>query len=825
MGDRGEPRRPLPPAGLATHAHLWAALALGLVVFGYLWPVLVGGKILSPIADLYQAQPWQSYAPADVGRFQNGLLIDLPVVQYPWRTLVRQLLHEGSFPAWNRYVMAGIPLYSNPQTGVFSIFNLPLWTLSLTYALGVSAAAKLFVGAFGTYMLVRQLGMRFLPGLLAGVAFAFSAINIVWLAHETLVGVVVMLPWALLLIERIFTDGRRVDALGLALVVALALGGGHPGMQVHFLVVAALYLLVRAVWPDGAHDDERVSRRRALALAGGAVAGGTLLMAFMLLPEALSSHDTVGVAARRAGSLAGQRVPFDAIQTVAFPDRWGRPSAFENVVDRAHNPFGIVNYNERTFYAGVVALLFAAIGLVARGGWARKGPFLVLAVVGLAVPLRMPGLYWLATHLPILDSVEAQRLHFAFELATAVLAAFGLQALLTVPRGEGRRRAVVMVLAAIAGGAAIATADATGADLGNTLNHFTTGADHATSGVLALTSAAWFLLFALGVGIALLLARVRPDWRMAAATIVVALAIADAYHFARGYQPMGPASKLVPPKTPAIAYLQRHQGDARMVGVDAMLPPDTGLLYGLRDVRGYDPPQPTRQLLDLWLLANPRQRSEAPLEVPLSLLTPRAINVLGVLGARHLAFPPGFQLARAWRGSLAVVYDGSDATILENRRAAPRVFLPARVMAAATSAQARRRIAERGFDPATMATVEAGPSRPAPAAARGSGSIRDERNAGVTLDVRLSHGGLVVLDDALMQGWSVRVDGRPAQPLRVDDVLRGVAVPRGRHEVVWSYATPGLRAGVLLSLLAALGLAGGFAVHLVRVRRAELARR
>ena len=39
----------------------------------------------------------------------------------------------------------------------------------------------------------------------------------------------------------------------------------------------------------------------------------------------------------------------------------------------------------------------------------------------------------------------------------------------------------------------------------------------------------------------------------------------------------------------------------------------------------------------------------------------------------------------------------------------------------------------------------------------------------------------------------------------------------GRHTVVWTYTTPGLKAGALLSLLALLGLLGGAAVLVVRV--------
>ena len=816
-GTGGTRRRPL-PASVTQHAHLGAVLLLGLLAFAYLWPVLVGGRILTPMADLYGSVPWQTYAPADVARYQNTVLIDLPLVLHPWRQLARQLLHEGVLPAWNPYALAGAPFYPNVQNGLFSLFNLPLWILSLNYGLGVSAALKLLVGSFGTYLLVRQLRLSFLPGLLAGVAFAFSAVNIVWLTHAELPGVLMMLPWALLLVERILADGRLANALGLAVVTAIALGGGHPGMQVHFLVVSGLYALARAAWPG---ERPPAGRLRALVLAGGALGAGTLLMAFMLIPEARSSHDTVGVLARKGENLAGQRIPLDAIQSVIFPDRWGRPSAFENVADAAHNPFGVVNYNERTFYPGVVALLLACVGLLARGGWARKGPLALLAFVGLAVPLHVPGLYWAATRLPVLELVEPQRLHFAFELAVAVLAAYGLQAVLDAPRGERRRLAVPLV-ALLLGAFALATAGATSTDFDDTLRHFLTGADYASSGVLALTSIAWFLLFALAVGVALLLACVRPGWSLAVAGVLVLLAVADALHFAHGYQPMGPASKVIPPTTPAIAYLQRHREDGRVVGVEGALAPDAGLLYGLRDVRGYDPPQPTRRLLALWLRANPLQQSWTPLELPLTQFDAQAIRVLSVLGARYLVLAPGFRLGRASRGSLATVYDGPDATILANGQATPRVLVPSRVLVTDGEEETLRRLVEPRFDPRTTVTLER--ERPAtPGAsplARGTARIVRERNASVTLHAQLERGGLVVLNDALMDGWSVAVDGEPADALRVNDVMRGVTVPAGSHEVVWSYAVPGLRTGALLSLVTALGLAGLAVALALRSRRA-----
>ena len=61
--------------------------------------------------------------------FENYLLADVALDMRPWRELVRQLLHEGTLPAWNPHVLTGVPLISNPQTGLFSAFALPLWIL------------------------------------------------------------------------------------------------------------------------------------------------------------------------------------------------------------------------------------------------------------------------------------------------------------------------------------------------------------------------------------------------------------------------------------------------------------------------------------------------------------------------------------------------------------------------------------------------------------------------------------------------------------------------------------------------------------------------
>lgn len=812
------------PAVLVEHPTLGAALLLALLVLVYMWPVLLGGKVFSPDAVLYKLTPWQPYRPADVASYENYLLADVPLVVRPWHELMRQLLHDGVLPAWNPHVLAGVSFLANPQTGLFSPLSLPLWILPFGYALGLVAALKLWVAGLGTYLLVRELKLGFLPGLLAAVAFAFCSMNVMWLMPEAVPAVVVWLPWLIWLVERLIVRGGTGTAVALACATAAALGGGHPGSQVHVLLAAGLYALLRA-----GLDRERAppERLRALGLALGGLVAGIALVGVIMIPELLSSRDTVGTLARNAGSstLPGLgHMPIGVARTPLFPDWWGRPSAFETAGSPLHA--WNANYEERTFYAGVVALLLACVGLTNRASLRRQAPFLVLGALGLAMALHAPGLWWIAVHLPVLELVENQRLHFVFELAVAVLAAFGLQAMLERPSEGGRQLAIALGaigIALVAG----ATAGADPGDLGRVVRHFLSGRDFHRAGVVALTSVAWFLLFALAVGAALLALRRWPERRVAIAAALVLVAALDMLHFAHGYNPMGPPDRVTPPRTPAIAYLQQHRAEGRLVGIELAFPPDVAIRYGLADVRGYDPPFPTKRFYALWQVAAPE--SEPWMPTTIAGMSPAAVQVTGALGARFIVADPGTAPSTepdpALRG-LQRVYAGPDATIFRNPRATPRAFVAQEVQLVPDAATARTTLAESAFDASRAVVVE----RDQPGAAalagadgtRGTATIVAERNAGVTLRATLARRGIVVLGDQLLDGWSVRVDGRPATPIRLDAVLRGVAVDAGTHEVEWSYRVPGLRAGVALSAAALLLLA--LVAALPRLRRLRTTR-
>ncbi len=76
----------------------------------------------------------------------------------------------------------------------------------------------------------------------------------------------------------------------------------------------------------------------------------------------------------------------------------------------------------------------------------------------------------------------------------------------------------------------------------------------------------------------------------------------------------------------------------------------------------------------------------------------------------------------------------------------------------------------------------------------------------LTVQVRLRRPALLVFAEAFFPGWTVAVDGRPADPIRVNYLFQGVELPAGDHQVTFSYRPATLRLGLAVTGASALVL-------------------
>jgi uncharacterized membrane protein YfhO len=75
----------------------------------------------------------------------------------------------------------------------------------------------------------------------------------------------------------------------------------------------------------------------------------------------------------------------------------------------------------------------------------------------------------------------------------------------------------------------------------------------------------------------------------------------------------------------------------------------------------------------------------------------------------------------------------------------------------------------------------------------------------VVIEVEEGPAGWLVLTDVWYPGWTCQVDDRPVTVGRADYLFRAVAVPEGRHEVVFTFGPDSYRLGRRISLIALSG--------------------
>ena len=723
-------------------------------------------------------------------------------------------------PLWNPSIVAGRPFHANAQSAVFSPYTFPAYVLPFWTALGWIGVLKLWVAAFGTYLLGRSLGMGFAGALLAGIVFAFSLRMVTWLSYPAM-GVWTLIPWLLVATDRLVRRPDLLAGAGLATVVGLQFLCGHPESSFHALLAAVAFLALR-VW-QARRRPAGVPATRAVVAFGAGLAGGAALAAVLLVPFGELLWLSADLRERADQSVDVHLPVRDALGIFLY-DWWGRPT------QTPLRPFLL----DRALYAGALPLALAAAALVLRPTVTRVAVAL-FGALWLAVALGVPPFLQIVTRLPVFSSGHNTRLVVLSMLALALLAGWGLGEL-SSRRGAspGRARVVVGIAAALLLVPPAVAIAATGLDAGEMADAFRVAwlfADAPTlvtsSGHEAVIRQSSLILWITLAGAALALVLLRVSGRLGAGAFValaLALVCVDLFRAGMGYNPAIERRWASVPATPAIRELQRER-PARFVSTEEIPQNVIPMRFGPHEARGYDVPI-VRRFDGFWRSeVDPRSLGVAAglLDIPLELrdVTPRALRALRLLGVTHVlqgatgrAATPPYEPTPAPAPlrdqGLREVYSGPDARLYRLDGALPRTwFVPAQRVVEDGDA-ALDAIGRPGFEPRLTGVTERrvpGVPERAPGGAGGSARLVAYERERVVIRSRADRAGLVVLSDTHYPGWKAEVDGEEVPVERVDYLLRGVPVPAGAHTVVFRYAPLSWTIGWAVSLVALLGLA------------------
>ena len=268
----------------------------------------------------------------------------------------------------------------------------------------------------------------------------------------------------------------------------------------------------------------------------------------------------------------------------------------------------------------------------------------------------------------------------------------------------------------------------------------------------------------------------------------------------------------------------------------AGLTPNWGLAARVPQLGGYENLLSVRQAV---LSAAIHSERTVPVRLPQPQFAPEQLpqGLLEALAVRYLVFSrdavqkPHLDMHR-WRP----LDSGPNAGSMEvwvNSRAQPRAYLVPAARTVGSAEAAWEAVAAPSFNPRRTVVLEGGASGPLPSPppeqAPGEGTrsrpasnqstpssarLTSDRPQRVAIAVEAATDAWLVLADAWFPGWTATLDGTPTPVLRANYLVRAVAVPAGRHEVVFSYDPPGYATGRTVSggawgtLGAALLLAG-----------------
>lgn len=502
--------------------------------------MLFGGKILLPLDNLRGHAPFQRLPPAEPhGNVLQGDLVQLVA---PSLAVARTALHEGRWPLWNPLAGAGMPLLADPQSQALQPLALIVLPMPLPRAAGVLAALRVLLALTFTFLWMRRQGLGEGPSLAGALAFGLGGFLLLWLGWP-IASSAALLPPVLYALARCRRVGGRRDFLLLSLAVLALLLGGHPETILYALGLALVYLAALAFEQDGFPW----LKRSALALViAGAMAAPALLPAVDLLPR--SFRATRLETPKIQGDLARHWLPIAA------------PNAYGN--SRFLHYWGLTNTNEDAGgFVGTATLLAALLALGASRRFPQERLFLGVAI--LCLVLLSP---W---------GLGTRRLMLPLAFSLAYLGACTLE---RVRLGEVRRWTVVM--AAVLLGAVIAWGYLTPGD--PAVAPLREGWLHWQGRFLVLGT----LLLLFGRG---------RRWTAPAAAAIIAAELLLAHLPANPPMPQ----RLAFPVNGPIRFLQDNLKEGRMAALGRGFPPNLPSVYGLADIRVYNPMAPAEYLRHL----------------------------------------------------------------------------------------------------------------------------------------------------------------------------------------------------------------------------------
>lgn len=742
---------------------LQAGGLLFLVTLAFFWRTLSG--------DVYQ--------PADGG--------DLVSFLYPTYRFASSQISQGSLPLWNPHLYGGAPFISDIQAGFLYLPNIILFVLNPEFdyrIMQLLSQLHIFWAGLGMYVLIRSLSwQRWQPSaaaaFLGAVAFQFSDPLLIHLGNLNLIAVLSWLPWIMAAFHRGLSRTDMRWSTVAAILFSVANYAGHAQSSVYIGMGIGLYWLWRVFdsWSDSPRRSLLACVLRDLRYLLVTLGLTLLLTAPILLPAVEMTQYTERADLSYQETIAFSLAPTQAIGLLT-PSFFGRgPALHWSLWDRVETP-----------YAGLITLLFATLGLLFATSSQRKQilPWFGVALFGFVTALGVYSILhgWLTLLLPGFDQFRAPaRALILWTFGLSIVAAFGVDAVQQTIRKPTKSKIfdrlwrygtawLLGIVIPLAYFSLLVTQESEAMFL------------RASVAALALSVSAFFWL-----SLCALVAAYRARWmqRSPFGFLCVVLLFAELSANGGAYLDVSESDPTSGYNhAEIIAFLQGDPDYFRIdtrTDIQAYWQPDSAALHGLQDVWGIANPLLLEPWKTLWDVTGGRHS-----------------QLYDMLNVKYVLVEDGVPLPE---NKFELVLDApQELSVYQNRNFMPRAWIVHQSQAAANNDEAFVALRHESFDPTeSVILTGGGPLTSGEVDEDAVAQITHYGSSEMTINVRTSFPGYLVLSEVWYPGWQATISGAASQVLRANGTLRAIFLPAGESTVHLWFAPRGWFWGLMGSIL------------------------
>lgn len=736
-----------------------------------------------------------------------------------------KIFHFPLYADWDMFTNSG---FTNEGGGASFAFLVPLKLIYYLFPFPASIAwtivLHLFFGACGTYLCCRAIGASRFAAFAGGVIFALAPemASLINAGHVMKVATISYAPWAFYFLERGFQTRRVIFFLATAFVLAFQFFNTHWQIAYYTCLCVGAYGVCRLI---GIWVAERGEGKKSLPMLLGMNA--MLLVFFLttvaisLLPLANWSRDTNRGVQSGANQAAGAGIkggldveeamswslPPEELGAFIAPGVFGlsRQEGGANPTNIASYYWGRMRFTQTVTYMGLLPWLLLPLSLIFRRDrytWLSLGGIVggVLFSMG-----KYTSFYWLLYRFfPGINHFRVPKMMmFIPVLGLAILAARGIDLL----RDEEIRKtkaffrylcglASLPVVLLILLGIEVAGAGHWMEWFGRMLSQPTRYEQGPQ-----LIGQRWDNLVhetAIAAGLAAITASVfwmvrKPRLTVFVPWLLLLLFIGDTWRINDKFMFLTapPARVKGVEAPPLMRFLKSAPKTYRVLPMDGS-DPMRYIAHGIPVMFTSNAVQLTR-----WqdFLDNFNVMSSMPDMMNIKYVvigTAQYEQQKAQLSAKFQPVfqpPPGRQM------------------VLENKTVLPKAWLVPAVAEIHDLQQTFGLLQNPGFDPRKVAIVESEP--PYPMADPRAGATIPAENAMVTtyegerieVKAKAPQAALLVLGEKYYRGWKATVDGKAAEIVPVNYILRGVYLPQGDHKVALIFDPLPFKVGKWLTLL------------------------